>query len=182
MDLLAVERIHFDHYPPGGDQANTSGISMDQYSPWGVHFRTISENNSWPSVRLANNNQYAQVYSTTYPPGFNMVADFDMPVYSIEVDVSSAVGMTVTMIAKDSSGVIIDSVVSASVPDVSNWFELLQLDTTTPIASVEWWPSEQNASVWIDNLHVLSTPIPEPSTLSMLLALGSLALLWRRRR
>ncbi len=155
-DLL----IDFDYYPDG-DKAETTGNLLEQYAPWGVHFRTISNNNKRsPSVQSGNDNQYAKVSSTTYPPGFNIVADFDMPIYSVEVDVSSAVGRTVTMIAKDSDGAIIDSVVSASVPDVSNWFDLLQLDTTTPIASVEWWPSEQNASIWIDNLHVVSGPPP----------------------
>lgn len=168
--------IDFESLPDG--RAMPGGLS-DAYAAWGVHFgKAKSGGMERISVCEKSGNLYAAATSCTYPPGFNIVATFDMPVHGVSADVSSAAGMTITMVARDSDGQIIDSVVSNVVSEAGEFVAAIELLSETPIASVEWWPSEQRAAVFIDNVHVM---LPEPATLS-LLTLGGLALLRRRRR
>ncbi len=169
--------IDFEHVPDGG--ALPTGYLADQYAAWGVHFGEMVRGGMDDiTVHAEGDNQFAAAVSGTYPPGFNIVAQFDMPVYGVSADVTSAVGMTITMVAKDSNGQIIDSVVSDLVPAVKEFVGPIELQSQTPIASVEWWPSAQNAAVMVDNIYLT---IPEPATLSVL-ALGGFALIRRRRK
>ncbi len=170
--------IDFKHLPDGRALPKTGHLA-DEYAAWGVHFRkaTSGEMDNI-AVYEKGGNQYAAAVSCTYPPGFNIIATFDMPVHGVSADVSSAAGMTITMVAKDSDGQIIDSVVSDVVSEAGEFVGAIELLSETPIASVEWWPSQQNAAVYVDDIHVM---VPEPATLS-LLTLGGLALLRRRRR
>ena len=81
------------------------------------------------------------------------------------------------MVARDSNGEIIGSVVSDAVPAVKEFVGRVELLSETPIASVEWRPSSPNAAVMVDNVYLT---IPEPATLS-LLAIGALRLIRRKR-
>ena len=148
--------IDFETLPDG--RPLPTGTITDAYAAWGVHFSTIRNDGSGaPTLTAAGGNQFAKVYSCTYPPGFNIAADFDMPVFEISADVSSAAGQTVTMVAKDSSGVVIGSVESAVVPAVGVFVDPVEIQTDTPIASVEWWPSLYNASVMVDDIYLTIT-------------------------
>jgi len=168
--------IDFENLPDG--RAMPGGL-YDAYAAWGVHFGKVKSGGMERiSVCEKSGNLYAAATSCTYPPGFNMIATFDMPVRGISADVSSAAGMTITMVAKDSDGQIIDSVVSDVVSEAGEFVGSIELLSEVPIASVEWWPSEQNAAVFVDNIHVM---VPGSATLS-LLTLGGLPLLRRRRR
>ncbi len=167
--------IDFEHLPSGASPT-VGSLVADSYAEWGVTFRSVGVSDmpcfsdSYSSDGLA-----AHTLSCVYPPGFNIVADFSIPVNSIRVDLAGPVGWHVTMIAKDSTGAVIASVVSDPTQDF--WVRGVSLSTTTPIASVEWWPQASPGIVGIDNLFFT----PEPATLS-LLALGGLAMLARRRR
>ena len=168
--------IDFEHLPDGRELPTMGGFA-DEYAAWGVHFGKIKSNGIGDIAIHANgDNQYAEVSSTSYPPGFNIIAQFDMPVYGVSAEVTSAEGSIVTMVAKDSNGQIIDSVVSDAISTVGEFVGSIQLQSQTPIASVEWWPSEQNFSVSVDNIYLT---IPEPATLAML-AIGSAAMLRRK--
>ncbi len=162
---------------PDGRVIGTSGGLDHEYVAWGVHFGKIKNGaEEFVPIHADGNNHYVGAGSTSYPPGFNIFAEFDMEVYGVSANVSSAVGQTITMIARDSNGVFIDSVVSDVV--TSGWVaNPVTLQSQTPIASVEWWPAAQNAYVMVDNLYLT---IPEPASLS-LLAIGGLAVLRRRQ-
>ncbi len=164
-------------YLPDGRALPVMGNFDDEYAAWGVHFGEIqSDGIDDIAVHAEDDNQFAYVGSTGYPPGFNIIAEFDMPVYGVSADVTSSVGTTITMVVKDSNGQIIDSVISDAVPALREFVGTIELHSQTPIASVEWWPSAQNASVMVDNIYLT---IPEPATLS-LLAFGGLALIRRK--
>ncbi len=120
----------------------------------------------------------------SYPPGFNIVADFDEPVFGVSVDVTTAAGRTVTMLAKDADGHVVASATSGTLPGTYDFAETLRLISADPITSIEWWPSEENCSVGIDNLDIVTVPgrepLPEPSTAALLSVLAVASL--RRRR
>ena len=172
--------IDFEHLPDGRDLVNSLG---DEYAAWGVHFheaRSGLPEAGRVSVHRSDDNQYAAAVSCTYPPGFNIVADFDMSVHGISADVSSAAGMTVTMVAKDADGEIIASVESDVIAAYQE-FVTVSLDGVTkdrPIASVEWYASQENAAVFVDNIHL---SLPEPATLALLVPAG-LVMLRRGRK
>jgi hypothetical protein len=130
----------------------------------------------------ATGNQFCGIMTTTYPPGFNIVADFDVPVYGATVDVGGGVGRTMTMIAKDAAGQVLASVTSSPIPAYPEFVGPLSLTTHSPIATLEWWPSSTNASVLLDNLYLDLTPSPEPSAAAVMGAAAAAALLARRRK
>ena len=170
--------IDFEHLPDGRALPKM-GQFDDEYAAWGVHFgMTRSRGMTDIAVHGKGGNQHAAaVGGCSYPTGFNIIAEFDMPVYGVSAEVTSAAGMTVTMVAKDSNGEIIGSVVSDTVPAVKEFVGGVDFRSDTPIASVEWWPSQANAAVMVDNVYLT---IPEPATLS-LLAFGGLSLIRRKR-
>lgn len=169
--------IDFEVLPDGTPAGGAGGGSLwYDYAAWGVHFGSIGVPHG-PSIQGSGGNQYAQANRCSYPPGLNIVADFDMPVFGIAADVSSAAGVTITMIARDSQGQVVDSVVSPPVPAVGEFVGPIQLSTTTPISSVEWWPSNTQASVSVDDVYIV---VPEPVVLTVLAA-GVLGLIRRRR-
>ena len=153
--------IDFDHFPDGSESTGRRNLALD-YAVWGVRFRSIADHNP-PGVREVEGNLYAHDSSCTYPTGFNIVADFDMPVYGVSAEVSAAAGRTVTMIAKDADGATIGSVESDPMPAPFTLVGPLELTTDAPIAWVEWWPSETNSGIGIDNLYV---DVPEGYLLS----------------
>ena len=148
--------IDFDHLPNGAatyDGANfTYGkIWDDAYVTHGVRFRsqggTVNFLPTATGVML-------HTPTTKYPPGFNIIAEFDMPVYSITADVGSAANQSVTMHAFDANGNALGSVTSDPTTDYPNLIGPLSFDSSVPIASVQWFSSVQNASVRIDNLFL----------------------------
>ncbi len=167
--------IDFEHFPSGAP-SEPAGLA-DVYAPWGVRFSSLGVSHA-PALRVSPDNAYADVRSCTYPPGHNIVADFDMPVYSVAADISSAVDMTVTMVARDSGGRVIGSVTSPPVPEHGGFVGPIELVATTPIASVEWWPSDDSAGVMIDDLHIgLFQPLISDANRDGLVGLADLAAL-----
>ena len=148
--------IDFDTMPDGSEPVFTR-IYKD-YAAWGVHFRsTSSSSGPMPTRSDVDGDLRATINRCTYPPGFNIVADFAMPVYGIMADVCSAVGRTVTMVARDAEGNEIASVTSEPIAEGSELVGPIELNCDVPIASVEWWPSSQNSSVSVDNLRIFVT-------------------------
>ena len=121
-------------------------------------------------------NQYVHAGVATYPPGFNIVADFDGLYTNASADVAAAVGVSVTMIAKDADGNVIGTTTSAPMAALYD-FVPLAISAAEPIKTVEWWPSNVQSSLQVDNL---SLHTPEPGGTSVLL-LATLAVVRRRR-
>jgi hypothetical protein len=161
--------IDFENAP--GSQAPVQ--SLTEYWPLGVHFRSNTTAN--PPRRPGIYDGHLAINSTTYPPGFNIAADFDMSIHGASADVSAAVGVQITMIAKDKDGNVLDTSVSDPVPALGS-FVPVSVSSTRDIATVEWWPSNQGSTVMVDNLALA---MPEPGGM-VLIALGT-ALLLRRR-
>jgi hypothetical protein len=166
--------------------------SVSEFWQYGITFSSI-RNDGWSAPRRYRksggdpNDGYIGINSTTYPPGFDIIADFAMPVSSLTVDVTTATDTSITLLAKDINGRILATTTSSP---VSAFGEFVPLSITspndTPIASVEWWPSKANATVQLDNLWI--TPdtnasfIPEPSaTAAFVAALACLTSTSRRR-
>ena len=143
--------IDFETLPDGSPTTPGEFIG-DAYAEWGIIFGAEGVDDM-PDFWIGYNSEgvFAWSHHCTYPPGFNIIADFTVSTYTITTDVMSAVGYTVTMIAKDADGNTIGSIESDPIPP-GFWGGPLSLTTDVPIASVEWWPSAQNASVGVDNL------------------------------
>jgi hypothetical protein len=129
---------------------------------------------------------FAQSNVTTYPSGFNIVAEYSVPVGYVAADVMTApaAGFAVTMTAFDAGGQLVATVESASPADW--WKGRLTLQSPGGIARVEWFPSLPQATVGIDNLEYGPLPSVEVPTLDApggaVLALLLLALGWRALR
>jgi len=146
--------VDFDTLPG----TNTPVQDDAEYWPFGVRFRSINGANHRPWIRRIGTNQYLWINSTTYPPGFNIVSDLDVPGYRASADVTGPVGIRVTMIAKSSSGLILDSQFSVPITALGQFVPVV-VQSATPIAFIEWWPSQQNAGLGVDNVALV---IPEP--------------------
>jgi hypothetical protein len=151
--------IDFDTHPDSLAQP----AAIEEYWSYGVRFRT-GDGVSYsprPGIGRIGDNSVLEINSTTYPPGFNIIADLDMPVYGASVDVTSAAGVRVTMIARDRDGNELGKVESNPVPAVNELLGPLTFVSDVPIATLEWWPSQSNATVKIDDLFLsLTTPLP----------------------
>jgi hypothetical protein len=169
--------IDFEALPDGSFPTEFDPVA-ESYADWGVSFWEIDLGPGQPTFRsgYGGDGLWAGAFQCGgYPPGFNIVADFTVPVYMVSADVSSAYDVTVTMEAKDAAGMVIGSVTSGGGP--SFWKGTLSLETDTPIASLEWWPSLMQSGVGVDNLFY---EVPAPATLSLLALSGVLSA--RRRR
>jgi hypothetical protein len=144
--------IDFEHLP-SGDPTTMGDLVSDSYAEWGVTFWSYGVTDM-PDFfdGYYSDGMFAWGHHCTYPPGFNIVAEFDVPVYTVSADVMTAATYTITMIAKDVDGTTIGSVESDPAPPTF-WAGNLTLTTDDPIALVEWWPSLQQASVGVDNLY-----------------------------
>jgi hypothetical protein len=171
--------VPFEVVPP---TLPTSGFSIDfdteesisEYWPVGVRFRS---NTSGGSSRPGIHDGHLRINSGTYPPGFNIAADFDMPVHGIAAEVSAAVGVSITMVAKDAAGNVLDTSVSEPVGGLGN-FVPVSVSSNSAIASVEWWPSNERSTVMVDNVLV---SMPEPGGILLLMGVGGVMLSRRRR-
>ena len=161
--------IDFDKAP--GSDAPVQSIT--EYWPLGVRFR--SESTANPPRRPGIHDGVLKTNSTTYPPGFNIAADFDMSIHGATADVSAAVGVQITMIARNKDGNVLDTAISDPVPALGS-FVPVSVSAKGDIATIEWWPSNQNSSVMVDNLAI---EMPEPS-LGVMLGVGLLMLARRR--
>ena len=160
--------IDFDKAP--GSDAPVQSIT--EYWPLGVRFR--SDTTASIPRRPGIQNGHLQINSTTYPPGFNIAADFDMSIHGASADVSAAIGVQVTMIAKDKDGIVLDTAISDPVPALGS-FVPVSVISKSPIATIEWWPSNQQSTVMLDNLAI---EMPEPGGVVMVAVAG--AILFRR--
>jgi hypothetical protein len=167
--------IDFDHVPG-------SGLAMqraEELWPSGVRFRTQRSDGDRPAgLGEHDGNQFASVSSTTYPPGFNIAADFDGTYTRASAEVAAAVGVSVTMIAKDADGDVLASATSAPMTALYD-FVPLSLATTEPIATLQWWPSLTTSAIHVDDVVVHA---PEPrAVMTVLMLLACATTTWRRR-
>ncbi len=154
--------IDFEQLPDGTPTA--PGPIADDYTAWGVHFRSIGVDQS-ESPEYANDpsrGTYAYAGTCSYPTGFNIVADFDMPAYAVSAYVNTAAGETIRLVAKDANGVVLDSVVSPPTPETHALVGPVELTCDTPIASIECWPQFTNAAVGLDNLRIVVDEVSPP--------------------
>ena len=142
--------------------------SLSEFWPVGVRFRSNTSNGS---SRPGIQDGHLRVNSTTYPPGFNIAADLEIPVHGISADVSAAVGVSITMVAKDAAGNVLDTSVSEPVAALGS-FVPVSVSSDGAIASVEWWPSNERSAVMVDNV-ALSMPEPGGMVLVGLFAMVS---------
>jgi hypothetical protein len=149
--------IDFSKNPYG--QPLTSGLNV-AYLAWGVSFAERGTD-YYPSVQTADDgNKYASMNRCVYPPGFNIAADFSVPVYSVSADIATAVGVSIRMIALDADGNLLDTDVSPPQTSLNAFTDRLTVSSDTPMACVEWWPSDERAGVRIDNVYMnLNSPI-----------------------
>ncbi len=166
--------IDFDTLPDGSPNSGSVAPEL-AYEAWGVIFTKIGEGRV--SFAESDGNVFVANGSTSYPPGFNIVANLSEPVYHASVHVSTALGLTVTMMALDENGALLDSVTSPAIESFGGFIGPIELWSDQPIARLEWWPSQENASVRIDDLHLET---PEPSSL-LGLSIGTLLLVRLRR-
>ncbi|HSW00004.1 MAG TPA: choice-of-anchor D domain-containing protein, partial [Sedimentisphaerales bacterium] len=150
---LTILVIDFDHLPDNSATV-TGQVVGEDYASWGVHFRSIGVTESPQYSDSHTPTRMASAGQCSYPPGFNIVADFDIPVYGVTANVSSAAGGTIRMIARDRDGNEIASVISDPIPSAYDMSKQVQLVSDVPIASVEWWPSQNNHGVGIDDLRI----------------------------
>jgi hypothetical protein len=147
--------IDFEHLPNGSETG--SGPIGDDYAEWGIHFQTIGVDTSKSPKysRFLHDSTYADCGACSYPPGFNIVADFDTPAYGISAYVTSVAGATVTMTARDARGAIVDSVTSDPIPDAYTFVGPVELSPGRPFTFVEWWPSSSDCGVGVDDLRIV---------------------------
>jgi hypothetical protein len=146
--------IDFEHFPDG--TPTHSGTTITQPLWENAFIRDgISFHSQGGSVNFKVGNSGAALYTPTasYPPGSNIIAEFDMPVYTVSADVGTAAGYSITMYAYDAGG---QPLGSATAPPSSSITILnpLSFDSAVPIASVQWFSSIQNAAVRVDNLFL----------------------------
>ena len=166
---------------PGGSPPGIGDPVADAYAVWGA--TTFSSEGVTGQPQFVNGYPGAVTFaastSCTYPPGNNMAVEFVPGVRYVSARVMTGWGQTVTMTALDSAGGGLGSTTSAPAPE-DLWIGTLSLGPAdADIASVEWWPSIQNAMVGVDDLSY--GPVPEPATLA-LLGLGAAGLALKRRR
>ena len=153
-----VERdvfLDFEHYPDGTPTLGEGGISHGLWDSAflrsGVRFGSEGGGLNLRATPMGFISTRRQGSS---PQGFNITADFDMPVYGVSAEVGSAGGESVTMVAYDAAGEVLGSVTSEPVLDYPNAVGRLSFDSDTPIAAVQWTPSRIDAAVTVDDLFL----------------------------
>ena len=165
----AALNIDFDHPP---DDSAAALASATEYWPSGVRFRTRhSDGDRTAGIRRYDGNQFLTVDFTSYPPGFNLAADFDGLYTQASADVAAAVGVTVTMIAKSADGDVLATTTSPPMTALYD-FVPLSIAASEPIKTLEWWPSNPQSGLHVDNLIAHT---PEPAGGVVLLGLAVVA-------
>lgn len=158
FEVLPTERpagnflVDFDHLP-GTDNAlgDIQGLLA-----CGLAFRSIDGDP--PGVGSYAGNQLLTCGRCTYPTGFNIVIEFDPPVYGITADVGSCPTCHVTMIVRGEDGAELARAEAASGPYLQ-FAATVTVRSRSPIASAEFWPSQTNAAVHVDNCFLYLTPV-----------------------
>lgn len=155
--------VDFDHWP-----GSTTAIeSLASYEAYGIQFRTSL--GAAPRYSEEDGDYFVSGFDP-YPIGFNVAADFSIPVIGARAHVAGASTCTMTMTAKDAQGQMLASVIS---PLLGTTGQVVELRTETPIASLEWFPSQANSGVEVDDLLVRIPPILNPSA-----SAGTFCLTW----
>lgn len=173
IPTFPVVTIDFETLPDGS--ILSGGPIANRYVGYGVTFHEDGYGNRMPALAAkASGDHYAQSNVTTYPPGFNIVAEFSVPVTLVAADVKTAVGVTVTMKAFAQDGTLLATSESADSADF--WKGRIEVSTDRAISRVEFWPSVIQAGVGIDNLLIgRAQEIPALDTIGLLLLAVSLA-------
>jgi hypothetical protein len=85
-----------------------------------------------------------------------------MPVYGVSVDVGTAAGKSVKMMAYDAAQRLLGTVQSSPITNYPNLVGPIEFESTVPIASVKWLSSQSSAGVLIDNLRLEVDRIVDP--------------------
>jgi hypothetical protein len=158
------EDILIDFTPPSEDDSEDADSEAWVYASWAIEFRSAQDPDQeenpaiGPSLTEDEGNYYLKVGRCTYPPGYNIIADFQYPIAGASMRVSSAAECTVTVIAKDADGNVLHTAESPEVSAVGEFVAIPEFRTDTPIASLEWWPSDERATVMVDDLLLIALP------------------------
>lgn len=148
-EITSDVSIDFDTFP-NGDPTLTDGelthgrLWRDAFARQGVRFSSEGG-----TVNLSERPEYGGILrtpTTSYPPGFNVIAEFDMPVYGVSNDALGAGTSAVRLRAYDADDRLLG--VATSDPETG----VVSFASETPIAWVQWFGSSPQATVWIDNL------------------------------
>ena len=144
----------------------------DWYLSRGVRFRELGYPLWQPvfATGYGSEDLFVHANVTSYPSGFNIVADFAAPVGHVEADVMTAAHESVTMSGFGADGQLVASVESASSADF--WKGRLVLASPEGIVRVEWFPSVPQAGVGIDDLAFGAAPAVEVPALGAAGAAG----------
>lgn len=152
--VLPQDKVLIDFHTIPGTDAHTTHLFA--YDACGVHF-TMKTSGVGMKPTLDPVKQRLEANSCTYPPGFNITAALDFPVYGASADAYTAVGVQITMLAKNGDGDVIASVTSAPSTHIESPLPI-RLCTSERIETLEWWPSLSNASVSVDNVCLERLP------------------------
>jgi hypothetical protein len=126
---------------------------LSDFDDLGMHFTSLDSTSNAPPY-VAGGRLISPLCDQ--PTGYNLHLALDFPVYDVSLDVASATGIHITMLAKNSSGQIIGSVTSGSL--VHGTAQPIQLRTFGEIDSLEWWPDAPQGFVIISNLSLNRLP------------------------
>lgn len=140
------------------------------YDALGVHFRT----SLGAACELHGDSRGKWVEGfDRYPIGFNVAADFAMPVFGASAKVAGGTGVRITMTARNARGQAIATAVSTAMAQPGQFAQTLFVTAVEPIASLEWRPSLPSSGVGVDDLLVVTAPV-----LNHALVDGKLRLMW----
>ncbi len=165
--------IDFESYPDGTPTRGpngTRGIWEDAYAQWGVRLNTSGDSTSSLGINLDDNFSSDNTILETFLSQRAIKAEFDMPVFEVSATVGSAQGRSVTMTLFDNEGNTIDFIESAGVENYPELVGTLKLASSVPIAAVEWAASDPLAGVRIDDIFLDVRPIPEPTSLCLIIS------------
>jgi hypothetical protein len=163
--------IDFESFPDGTpvrlpNGSLTSRFSSVSYAAWGVTFHSVDRNpvtfNYHAPASIEN--VLADLYGDS---PWNIVAEFNMPVFAVSADVGADNGHSVAMSAFDAAGNLLGIVVSDVTTNFPNLIGPLNFTSQIPIASVEWTASDPLSTVRIDNLSLDVVAVPEPPSIAL---------------
>ncbi|MFA6175041.1 MAG: chitobiase/beta-hexosaminidase C-terminal domain-containing protein [Phycisphaerae bacterium] len=145
--------IDFDYLPDGAPTVN-GNIIADDYADWGIHFGSLGVSDSPKYQSFSATTRAADASHCSYPPGFNIILNSDVPIYEISVNVTSAANEIVRMVVKDKSGQE-TTLLSDPIPAAYDLSEQIYWKSDVPIYRIEWWPPNQATGIIIDDLSLL---------------------------
>lgn len=124
------------------------------YDACGVHFHTSLGANC--SLNSTPTNSSVKGFDP-YPTGFNVAMNLDKPVFAASAKVAGGTGVTITMIARNASGQVLKSDTCAPITQPGQFVQELSVKSVSPIASLEWWPSQSNSLCAVDDISLVSS-------------------------